>query len=584
MEKTITIERGKKLISAIKLKFKAEVIRHQPEDQITILVDRNDLPEVVRTLYYDMGGWISTMIANDEREINGNFAVYYVLSMEGGKMTEGDELPPEEKCYITVKALLPAHDPVYPSVARKVPAVIWYEREARDMMGVVPEGLPDPRRLVLADDFPQGIYPLRKDSIDYRERFEPLDPDQVPEYDFLYPEGSGTVDVPVGPLHITSDEPGHFRLFVDGETIVDADYKLFYVHRGVEKLAENRLDYDQMAFIAERICGICGFAHAVACIESSENVTGVEVPLRARAIRTICLETERLHSHLLNIGLASEFTGNVTAFLQLFKIREHTMEMAQIMTGGRKTYGMILTGGVRRDITDVERVQMIRIMDKVEADFRECLEGIIDSPNFIKRLKGTGILTKKIARDFSPVGPTVRGSGFNRDARYDHPFDWYRKAEFKVPVYADGDVLSRVLVRAVEFHESCSIIRQCLDQMPSGPIMVKKPFVEPYSFCLGYVEAPRGEDVHWTMHGNAQKVHRWRVRASTYNNWPSLRYQFRGNSVADAPLIVGSLDPCYSCSERVTVVDIKKKKSKILEMNDLKKYAITKKDSPLKNF
>jgi len=530
-----------------------------------------------------MGGWLSTMAANDEREINGNYAVYYVLSMEGNKMEEGDELPPEEKCWMTVKALIPAHDPVYPSVARKVPAAVWYEREARDMMGLVAEGLPDQRRLSLSDDFPEGIYPLRKDSIDYREKFAPYDVDSEPDYEFLYPESEGVMDVPLGPTHITSDEPGHFRLFVDGETIIDADYKLFYVHRGIEKIAENRLDYDQMAFIAERICGICGFAHAVSCIESSENVTGLEVPLRARAIRTICLETERLHSHLLNIGLASEFTGNVTAFLQMFKIREHTMEMAQVLTGGRKTYGMILTGGVRRDITDVERREMLKIMAKVEVDFKECLEGIIDSPNFLKRLKGIGILDKKVARDFSPVGPTVRGSGFKRDARYDHPFDWYKNVEFKVPTYNDGDVLSRVLVRADEVLESISIIRQCLEIMPAGPIMVKKPFVEPFSHCVGYVEAPRGEDIHWTMHGNAQKVHRWRVRASTYNNWPSLRFQFRGNSVADAPLIVGSLDPCYSCSERVTVVDVKKQKSKIIQMEDLKKYAITRKDSPLKN-
>jgi formate hydrogenlyase subunit 5 len=560
-----------------------EVIRHQPEDQITILVDRNDLPEVVRTLYYDMGGWLSTMVANDEREMNGNYALYYVLSMEGGKMHEGDELPAEEKCWITVKALIPAHDPVYPSVTVKVPAAVWYEREARDMMGLVAEGLPDQRRLAVSDDFPEGLYPLRKDSIDYRERFAPYDLDKEPDYDFLFPEGEGTVDVPVGPVHITSDEPGQFRLFVDGETIIDADYKLFYVHRGVEKLAENRMDYDQMAFLAERICGICGFAHAVACIESSENVSGVEVPMRARAIRTICLETERLHSHLLNIGLASEFTGNVTAFLQLFKIREHTMEMAQIITGGRKTYGMILTGGVRRDITDVERKEMHRILNKVEADFKECLDGIIDSPNFIKRLTGVGVLNKKIARDFSPVGPNMRGSGFNRDTRYDHPFDWYKNIQFNVAVQPSGDVLSRVLVRAAELHESISIIRQCLELMPAGPVMVKKAFVEPFSHGLGYVEAPRGEDMHWTMHGNAQKVHRWRVRASTYNNWPSLRFQFRGNSVADAPLIVGSIDPCYSCSERVTIVDVKKHKSKIIGMDDLKKYGISGKNSPLKN-
>ena len=292
---------------------------------------------------------------------------------------------------------------------------------------------------------------------------------------------------------------------------------------------------------------------------------------------------ERLHSHILNIGLASELTGNVTAFLQMFKIRETAKELAQHITGGRKTYGMIMVGGVRRDFTAKERKIMLDLVDKIETEFKQCWESVLDAPNIVSRWKGAGVLDKKIARDFSPVGPNIRGAGIKRDARYDHAFDWYKKVEFDIPVGTDGDVLSRETVRAKELIEAASIIRQSLQLMPEGPLMNKEAFVKPHSFAIGHDEAPRGENVHFTMHGNAQKVHRWRVRAATYNNWPSLRFQLRGNSVSDAPLIVCSLDPCYSCTERITLVNVNNGKSKIIGEDDLKNYARTLKNSPVKD-
>lgn len=576
------MKKGEKFINILQKKFKVEEIHRQPEDQITILCDRNDLPEVVRMLYYDMGGWLVSMVANDERPINGYFALYYVLSMEGGKLYKGDELLQEEKCFIIVKTFIPSEDPSFPSVTPKVPAAVWYEREARDMFGLEPVGIPDSRRLVLPDDWPEDLYPLRKDSMDYRYRPEPYELDDEPQYDFLYPETENTIDVPLGPLHITSDEPGQFRLFVDGETIIDADYRLYYIHRGMEKLAENRMSYDQMGFLAERVCGICGFHHAIACLEGAERAASVEVPPRAQAIRTICLELERLHSHMLNIGLGCEVTGNITAFMHMFRAREIAMELAQLVTGGRKTYGMIMIGGVRRDIHDAKRKQMVELLDKLEVQIKECWEAIMDT-NTPERWKGVGILDRKVARDFSAVGPNMRGSGFNRDTRYDHPFDWYKKVDFDVVVEDGCDVLSRFKVRYRELLEAISIIRQTLETMPFGPIMNDKAYVKPYAYAIGNNEAPRGENIHWTMHGNAQKVYRWRCRAATYNNWPSLRFQLRGNAVSDAALIVCSLDPCYSCTERITVVDVRKKRAKFVSLDDLKRYSITLKDSPLKD-
>ena len=575
--------RGDKFVEILKTKVKILEVTRQADDQITVLVDRNDLPLAVKTLYYDIGGFISTMIPNDERQINGCYALYYAISMEGSKMTEADDFAAEDKCFITVKTLIPGSDPTFPSVTPLVPACVWYEREAYDMFGLVAEGLPDKRRLVLSDDWPDGLHPLRKDAMDYRYRPDPVDHRDEPDAEFLFPTGDAVVDVPLGPLHVTSDEPGHFRLFCDGDEIIDADYRLFYQHRGMEKLAENRMNYDQMGYLAERVCGICGYAHAIACIEAAEKAIKLEIPLRAQAIRVICLEIERLHSHLLNIGLACEVTGNYNAFMHIFRVREYSMELAQLVTGGRKTYGNVVMGGLRRDMTNHEIKKGIEIINKLDVQISEIWDEVLEDKRQIGRWKGVGILDRQIARDFSPVGPNMRGSGFKRDNRYDHPYDFFKQIEFEVAVEHGCDVFAREMVRYKELKSSIHIIRQCFEMMPQTPIMIDPvTMIKPENFALGHDEAPRGENVHWIMQGSAQKVYRWRCRAATYNNWPSLRYQFRGNNISDAALIVCSLDPCYSCTERVTLVDVRTKKSKILTEKDLKKFCqdggVSKKD------
>lgn len=573
-----------KFIEALGQRVKVLEVTRQCEDQVTALVALNDLPEAVRFLYYDMGGYLTTMIPNDERSINKHYALYYALSMEGGKMFEGDEIAQDEKCFVTIKTLISPESLVYPSVTPLVPACVWYEREAYDMFGLIAEGLPDKRRLVLSDDWPQDLFPLRKDAMDYRYRPDMKEHYMEPEYEFNRPEGSGIIDVPLGPLHITADEPGHFRLFCDGDTIIDADYRLFYQHRGMEKLAENRMNYDQMGYLAERVCGICGYAHAIACIESAEKAINLEIPARAQAIRVICSEIERLHSHLLNIGLACEVTGNYNAFMHIFRIREYSMKLAELVTGGRKTYGNVVMGGLRRDVTGVEIKESLKILQIIETQVDEVWDAVMDDKRQMSRWRGVGILDKQIARDFSAVGPNIRGSGIKRDTRYDHPYDFFKQIKFDVAVVEGGDVFAREMVRYMELKSSVSIIRQCFELMPQTQIIVDPKFhVKPENYALAYVEAPRGDNVHWIMQGSAQKVFRWRCRAATYNNWPSLRFQFRGNTIADAALIVCSLDPCYSCTERITVVDVKSKKSKILTNKDLKNFSRTQKNSPLKD-
>ncbi len=572
VKKKAPLRVGETHVQAVRDTFPGAVLdaAWQAEDQVTVTVPKDMLPDVVEFLYYGRGGWLPNMVANDERPINGNYALYYLLSME-----ESDP------GFVTVRAEVDPQSMEYPSVTPRVPACVWSEREAFDLFGLRAQGLPDERRLVLPDDWPADLYPLRKDSMDYRKRPAPVT--DVENYSFLY-EGRAeeVTEVPMGPLHITSDEPGHFRLFVEGEEIIDADYRLFYVHRGMEKVAESRLNYDAVTFLADRICGICGNAHSVAYAEAVEHAQGIEVPVRAQYIRAILLEVERLHSHLLNLGLVCHYCGFDTGFQHFFRVREKTMDLAVLLTGARKTYGLNLIGGVRRDILDEQKLATIKYVREIRNEVEALVDMLVSTANFESRTAGVGRLDPAVARDYSPVGPCVRGSGIARDVRFDHPFDGYKYLSGMKARSHDGcDVQSRTLVRVEEFMDSLTMIEQLLDGAPAGPVLTEDWRYTPHKFALGYTEAPRGEDMHWAQVGDNQKCYRWRAKAATYSNWPILRYMFRGNTVADAAIIVGSMDPCYSCTDRVTVVDVKKKTETVLTKDQLEGYCRRRTHSPL---
>ncbi len=365
----------------------------QCDDQSDITVALDSLPDVVEFLYFGRGGWLPMMVGNDERSLNGNYALYYILSMEE-----------EDRCWCVVRVEVPADTCEFPSVTPRVPACVWSEREVRDMFGLRPVGLPDQRRLVLPDDWPDDLYPLRKDSMDYRQR--PMIASEVENYEFLAETGDReTTVVPMGPLHVTSDEPGHFRLFVEGEHIIDADYRLFYVHRGMEKVAESRMNYDAVTFLADRVCGICGNAHSVAYAESRRACAGHRCS-PARPIHPGHLARGRAHA------LSSAEPGPRVP-LQRLRHRVHALlprargfdAPCRALTGHRKTYGLNLIGGVRRDILEDRRAETLRVIRKLRDDVKSLLDELMSTPNFEDRTKGVGRLDPKIARDVQPGGP-----------------------------------------------------------------------------------------------------------------------------------------------------------------------------------
>ncbi len=421
--------------------------------------------------------------------------------------------------------------------------------EARDLLGIEFSGRKQ-YRLILPPYWPKDLYPLRKEvSYDVKPQVI-ISSEKVGFWD----KTSAGVAIPIGPYHPALHEPEYFELYVEGESVVDVRYRGFHIHRGIEKLGESKLTYQQVNFVAERICGICGFEHSVCYAQAIEKAAGIEIPERAKFIRSIVLEVERIHSHLLWIGVAVHLLGYDTGFMHTWRIREHVMVIAEMLTGSRKTYGINLIGGVRKDINEEKKQRVLDVLKIVEKEFTELVKTMVDVPQIMKRLKGTGILPREDARKLSVVGPTARGSGLDRDVRRDLPYAAYGYVDFNVPVYDDGDNLSRFLVRVDEVYESISIIRQLLDQLPQGPIMIEEFDIPEGRMAVSVVEAPRGEDIHFVITGRG-KPYRWKVRAPTYQNIPALRVMLRDQPLADAPLTIASIDPCFSCTDRVFIVD-----------------------------
>jgi Ni,Fe-hydrogenase III large subunit len=368
----------------------------------------------------------------------------------------------------------------------------------------------------------------------------------------------GCVVVPFGPFHPTLDEPAHFRLYLDGEMVRGCEYRGFMVHRGIEKLAETVQGYNDIPVMAERICGICGCVHSVTYAQAVESAIGLEAPPRAQYIRTIMLEIERLHSHLLWVGLAGHILGFDTIFMQAFRIREPTMWIAEKITGNRKTYGLCVVGGVRRDFTPDLKRELMRVLDTLEGEWKAVVSAVVKDKNIQKRTRGVGVADRAMVKEAGLIGPMARAAGVAIDCRRDHPYAAYGKIDFDVITQEGADVWSRLVVRATEVFQSIRIIRQCLEKMESGPIEEKITDDLPVGrIGLSSVEAPRGECHHFLITGENNHPRRWRVRAPTYQNLQAVPLMIKDQRLADMTISLGSIDPCFSCTDRLETIDLK---------------------------
>ncbi len=526
----------------IKQRFAAKVIDFETlgSDQLYVTITPDSLVEVAEHLYQDQGCRYVINGGTDRRQQRDAFLITHFFAQD------------EEKIYIAVHTEVGADDPQVDSITPVIPAANWSERETRDMVGVVPVGHPDPRRLVLSDDWPEDLYPLR---YDVAHDVHPPPAEGVAPERLEPPEGASVV--PIGPFFPVLEEPAYFRVFVEGEQVVGADYRGFYSHRGIEKLGCSVLTYNQVPFIAERICGICGYVHSCSYCQAAERAAGIEVPDRAEYIRTIMLELERLESHTLWLGIAGHIIGFDTVLMQTWRMREPLMWLCEQITGNRKTYGMNLVGGVRRDIKPEIYGDLRGVIDKIGDEWAELAEAIPGDSTLMARLQGTGILTPEVARARGAAGPTARGSGLAIDVRVDHPYAAYDRVEVNKCVYDSCDNRARARVRLGGTIDSINIIHQALDDMPDGPIMAEIDEELPAGRqAMSAVEAPRGEVFHWVLTGAENRPERWRVRAPTYANLQCVPPMLVGNALADVPISIGSYDPCFSCTERMEVVDV----------------------------
>jgi Ni,Fe-hydrogenase III large subunit len=320
--------------------------------------------------------------------------------------------------------------------------------------------------------------------------------------------------VPIGPQHPALKEPSNFRITVDGEIVTEAVVRLGYAHRGIEKAAESR-NWIRNLYLLERICGICSHIHATAYCLGVERLAGADIPPRAQAIRVLVAELERIHSHLLWLGVAAHEAGFDTLFMYSWRDREGVMDVLEGLTGNRVNYSANVLGGVKFDVDDVQRDAILRAVDRLEDRTRHYREIVTSDAFFLQRTRGVGVMTRNQAEVLGTVGPTARASGVTRDVRVDAPYAAYPEYPIALVHETAGDLEARFVVRLRELGESYNVIRYLLDHLPPGELRGRMPRRVPEGETVSRVEAPRGELFYFIKSNGTDTPERVKVRTPT---------------------------------------------------------------------
>ncbi|MCJ7523785.1 MAG: nickel-dependent hydrogenase large subunit [Candidatus Aminicenantes bacterium] len=379
--------------------------------------------------------------------------------------------------------------------------------------------------------------------------------------------------VSLGPQHPALHEAVSLRMTLEGEIIRDADLKLGYSHRGIEKLAEERT-FTQNIYLTERICGICSHSHTTCFVQGVEQLMELIPARRGLYIRTLIAELERVHSHLLWLGVAGQEAGFESFFMYTWRDREVVMDILDWITGNRVHYAMNTFGGVRRDIDELQKKKILDSLDLLTKRTEYYLKIGANEPTFVGRLAGVGKLSREDAIALCAVGPTLRASGVPMDVRKDDPYAVYNEIPFEVCTADSCDVLGRAVVRVKELIQSYKMIEFLLKNLPDGPFKVKAPRkVKPNEVYSRY-EAPRGENVHYIKSNGSDKPERLKVRAPTLANYTATIKMLKNGFIADIPLIFAAIDPCICCAERLVQLDNPRSgESKVLSFSQLRTMA-----------
>jgi Ni,Fe-hydrogenase III large subunit/Ni,Fe-hydrogenase III component G len=479
-------------------------------------------------------GWrLATLFATDEGGTKG-FWLHHVWATR------------EPRAFVRVSAPVPADRPSFPSITRRHPVANWFEREVMDYFGLVPQGHPNPFPVALHADWPDGVFALRKAFA--AEQTVPRAAGNAHPYRPV--TGEGVFHVPVGPVHAGIIEPGHFRFGVAGEPVLYLQLRLFFVHKGTEKRFE-KLPWRHGLFLAESISGDTAVGHALAYAHAIERLLGVEAPARGRYLRTILLELERVYNHIADIGAIATDVAFTVPASRAQVLREELLTLQERLFGSRVLRGTVALGGVKCELTLGRRRELLKHLDRLEAEFDDLITLLIDSGTFTDRVDATGILTRQAARDLGIVGMAARASGLDLDLRRDLPHDAYASLRFQVPVEDGGDVRARLMVRAREVEQSIAILRQALEELPEGAVATPLPGALPAtSSALGWAEAWRGECLHWLQTDEQGRLTRVKITDPSFKNWPGLTHAVPGNILPDFPVINKSFNLSYSGNDR----------------------------------
>jgi len=504
---------------------------------VTAWLERpEDLPAAAGEVAGPAGHSLAMLVATDDP--GGRLTVRYVF-----------EPREAEDRFVTLAVSLDPARAELPSLTCAVPAANWHEREVRDLFGVVPAGHPDPRPLVLHAGWPAGVYPMRK-AFDASERPAVAPGEEVSR---RVVEGGGVFEIPVGPIHAGIIEPGHFRFSSVGETVLHLDARLFYTHRGLEKRIEGMSAIDAF-HVAERLCGVCSVAHGLGFCEAIEQIAGIEAPPRARLLRALALELERLYNHAGDIGnvcAGASYHYGTSAGL---RIKESLQQLNEQVAGNRFLRGWLIPGGVQRDVGP-EAIRRVRAAVFETGDrLADLMHRIETNPTVVDRLDGTGELPRQAAVDLAVTGVTARACGIERDARRDHPHAAFRDVpalQPRIVTAQGGDVHARVDVRAREAGESIRIIEEVVARLEPGPLAQSLPTaLRAGSIGIASIESPRGASIHWLRLDPEGRVDRYHVRSASYANWPAVPIAAEKAIVPDFPLVNKSFELCYACTDR----------------------------------
>jgi formate hydrogenlyase subunit 5 len=512
-----------RLREAINQMFQSQLIVEGKNSELYVSMYAAELPETIAMLCANNFELVSLFCAqNFDRHLG--FTLFYVFEKSGV----------EEVLVLQVSL----NGGEVPSIAKVYPSACWYEREVADGFGIQFEGAFDTRRLFLHETYPEGFHPLLKSFKNAKIGTQtPRD-----EYQFKEVKGEGVYQIPVGPVHAGIIEPGHFRFSVIGETIFNLEVRLFYKHRGLEKLAEG-LHPQECVKIAEAISGDETAANAVSYCIAVEKICGIEVPKRALQLRTVLLELERIYGLLGDLaGMCVDVAYPVGAS-PFFVLREEIFRQNNNLTGSRFLKDTIAVGGLNKDITTTTLQNLSIYLSSLPQRFHEVLE--VDSMFFsiADRFETTGVVKPEILLPLHITGPIARAAGKPTDTRTDHPYGIYPSLHLKGRLRPNGDVNARFHLKADEVHDSVKIIQGILAQLDGGAVL--EPCEVKDGYALSLVESPRGQNLHWVYIKDGL-VDRYKIRTASFCNWQAIEHAVLGNIVPDFPLINKSMNLSYA--------------------------------------